>query len=90
MDGQYTFTVTSDTGVVLWVHDALVVDDDYTHDDSPRAGSVRLKAGWHPIRLFYRHEPAEFQPRLNVALHGPGVERESIEADMIGHNAVER
>jgi arylsulfatase A-like enzyme len=85
-DGEYTFSVTSDSGVVLWLHDSLVVDDDYTHDDAPRAGIARLKAGWHPIRLFYRHEPAEFQPRLRVAIHGPSFDRESVEADMLGCN----
>ena len=84
-DGSYTFSITSDTGAVLWVHDALVIDDDYTHDDAPRAGSVRLKAGWHPIRLYYRHEPAEFQARLIVSLHGPGLDRENIEPEMLGH-----
>jgi hypothetical protein len=85
-DGIYTFTVTSDTGTVLWLHDALIVDDDYTHDDAPRSGTIRLKAGWHPIRLFYRHEPAEFQPRLMVGLHGPGLDRDFIAPAMLGHD----
>jgi hypothetical protein len=84
-DGQYTFTVTSDSGAVLWLHDSLVIDDDFTHGDTPRSGTVRLKAGWHPIRLFYRHEPAQFAPRLLVTLEGPGMERGEIPQKMLGN-----
>jgi hypothetical protein len=85
-DGQYTFSVTSDSGVALWLHDSLIVDDDFTHDDAPRAGTARLQAGWHPIRLFYRHDPATFAPRLAVALHGPGVDVESLKPESLGYN----
>lgn len=85
-DGDYLFTVTSDSGVVLWVHDSLVIDDDYTHDDVPRSGAVRLRAGWHPLRLFYRHEPAEFAARLKVAVRGPGFEHDAFTGQMIGCN----
>ena len=88
-DGEYTFTVTSDSGVCLWVHDSLVIDDDYTHDDAPRSGGVRLRAGWHPVRLFYRHEPAEFAARLNVAIHGPNFDHDSLSGEWIGCNARE-
>lgn len=83
-DGDYVFTITSDSGIVLWLHDSLVIDDDYVHDDAPRSGSVKLKAGWHPVRLFYRHEPAEFAARLHVAIHGPNFDRESVEGQMVG------
>jgi arylsulfatase A-like enzyme len=82
--GSYTFTITSDTGVVLWLHDSLVIDDDYTHQDAARSGTVLLQAGWHPIRLFYRHDPAEFAPRLLVTLQGPGMERAAIPGEMLG------
>jgi arylsulfatase A-like enzyme len=85
-DGDYQFTVTSDTGVILWVHDSLIIDDDYTHDDPPRTGSVRLRAGWHPVRLFYRHDPAEFAPRLNVVLRGPNGTNVTLEEETIGCN----
>ena len=63
------------------------VHDDYTHDDAPRSGAVRLRAGWHPVRLFYRHEPAEFAARLNVAVHGPNFDHDLLSGEMIGCNA---
>lgn len=83
-DGEYAFTVTSDSGVILWAHDSLLIDDDFTHDDAPRSASVRLRAGWHPIRLFYRHDPAEFAPRLTVSLRGPKDMQIPMEGDQIG------
>jgi hypothetical protein len=85
VDGDYTFTITSDSGIVFWVHDSLVIDDDFTHDDAPRSGSIRLKAGWHPIRLYYRHEPAEYAARLNVQMIGPGMELQAIDSKMLGY-----
>jgi arylsulfatase A-like enzyme len=85
-EGEYTFTVASDSGAVLWLHDSLVIDDDYTHDDAPRSGSVRLASGWHPIRLYYRHEPAEFAPRLQVSLHGPSGDWREVPGNMLGSN----
>ena len=89
-DGAYTFTITSDTGAIFWVHDSLVIDDDFTHDDTPRSGTVRLRAGWHPIRLLYRHEPAEYAPRLKVGIQGPGIEQESIRAELLGCSGNEK
>jgi arylsulfatase A-like enzyme len=54
-DGTYTFYLTTDTGANVWIHDAQIIDDDFTHDGSEHSASINLKAGLHPIRLFYRH-----------------------------------
>jgi hypothetical protein len=67
-DGAYTFAVQSDSGAVLRIHDALVVDDDFQHGDAAKTGTILLKAGWHPVRLHYRHDPAKGEPHLQVTL----------------------
>ena len=50
-DGEYTFTLKSDSGAQFFIHDAHVIDDDYNHKASEQSGKILLKAGLHPIRL---------------------------------------
>ena len=70
-DGEWTFTLESDAGAVLHLHDILVADEDESRGAfaSPRA--LRLAAGLHPIRLAYR--TAETAPALTLRWSGPGV-----------------
>jgi len=57
--GLYTFSVASDGGTELFLHDARVIDDDFKRDSKPAgntvSGTIRLAAGWHPLRLYYHH-----------------------------------
>jgi arylsulfatase A-like enzyme len=76
-NGKYEFTIQSDSGVDFWIHDDLVVDDDYNHDglaQMPRSGTVLLRAGWHPFRLDYRHSLFNGRALLKVTVKGPGRE----------------
>jgi arylsulfatase A-like enzyme len=57
-DGAYTFTVASDRGAVLFLHAARVIDDPLAATDGPQSGTIRLAAGWHPLRLYSRHAGA--------------------------------
>ncbi len=54
-DGDYTFYLTSDSGAHFRIHDATVIDDDFSHTGSEVSATIRLKAGRHPFRLYYRH-----------------------------------
>jgi hypothetical protein len=63
-DGEYTFTVDTDTGAMLFLHDIRVIDEPLENSSGKFSGSVRLKAGWHPLRLLYRHNAA--RPRLEL------------------------
>jgi hypothetical protein len=56
--GEYTFTIESDTGATLFLHDIRVVGEPRKNPAGKFSGSVRLNAGWHPIRLYYRHAGA--------------------------------
>jgi len=80
-DGEYEFSVTSDAGVEMWLHEAHVLDDDFNHDGSEVSTKVRLMAGLHPIRLFYRHGTGV--ARLDVKWSGPGIEKQVIATDAL-------
>jgi len=64
-DGEYTFTLESDTGAMLFLHDIRVIDEPRNASAATYTGSVRLKAGRHPMRLYYRHSGG-VKPRLQL------------------------
>lgn len=80
--GNYSFTVTSNGGAVLFLHDARVVDDDYSHTSNAATGTIRLAAGWHPLRLYYRH--ATGKQRLEITCVDPNGVRQPLAADLLG------
>jgi PA14 domain len=86
-DGRYVFTCQSDSGTVLWVHDSLLINDDFSHDGTARSGEVELRSGWHPIRLAYRHDPARAKgaPVLKLTLRASDSSKdEPIAPDALG------
>ncbi|MDL2319513.1 family 20 glycosylhydrolase [Alistipes sp. OttesenSCG-928-B03] len=52
-DGIYTFSLGSDDGSMLYVHDEVVIDNDGAHGPVTLAGQIALAKGMHPIRLYY-------------------------------------
>lgn len=55
VSGDYTFYLNSDGGSNLFIHDAHVIDNDFNHGDAERSGTMKLTAGLHPFRLYYKH-----------------------------------
>lgn len=53
--GEYTFTLTSDTGAMLFLHDIRVITERLKQKPDKLTGKVLLGAGWHPIRVYSRH-----------------------------------
>jgi arylsulfatase A-like enzyme len=76
-DGEYTFTVDTDTGAMLFLHDIRLIDEPLRNSSGKFTGTVRLKTGWHPLRLLYRH--ATGQPRLDFTCRT--VSGESVKLD---------
>lgn len=74
-DGDYTFYLTADTGSLLRIHEATVIDADfgYVHD-SEKPGTIRLKAGLHPFRLYYARQKKN-APSLKFSWSGPGIDK---------------
>ncbi len=82
-DGTYTFQMTADSGVntntsgaMMWIHDAHVIDDDFQHDGSTKSGTMRLKAGKHPIRVLYKHGTGGHD--IDLKYSGPGLPLQSV------------
>lgn len=77
-DGRYTFYLTTDTGALLRIHDATVIDADYGYvGGTERSGSIRLQAGLHPFRLYYARRE-QGKPALNFSWSGPGISKRII------------
>jgi hypothetical protein len=86
-DGNYTFELAADTGALLRIHDATVIDADYGYVGGREvSGSIRLQAGLHPFRLYYARRKQGI-PVLNVSWSGPGIAKESIPSDAFWRNA---
>lgn len=85
-DGVWTFSLTSDAGASLRIHESQVVDDDFGHDGSEATGDILLKAGLHPIRLYYR--TAEETAALNFQYEGPGTVKQPVPTSALFRDTV--
>tara|TARA_R100000027_G_scaffold5589_1_gene4578 strand:+ start:24300 stop:27671 length:3372 start_codon:yes stop_codon:yes gene_type:complete len=76
--GLYEFYVTTDTGAIVHLHDALLVDADfgYTGGSEQSSGAIPLEAGFHPIRIETRHLSGA--PSLALAWSGPEISKQTI------------
>lgn len=84
-DGEYTIELSTDTGAVLRLHNATLIDADFGYQTSTvKTATVRLQAGLHPIALNYRHgrlAPAA----LSLKWSGPGFTTQSLSAEVLFH-----
>ncbi len=71
-DGEYTFAMKTDTGALLRLHEATVLDFDRSFSEGGEVtGTIRLQKGAHPFRLYYNHGGAE-PPQLSLRWSRPG------------------
>lgn len=72
-DGEYTFSLTADRAALLRIHDATVIDADFGYKGgTEKSGTIRLKAGQHPFRLYYLKSSGG-KPSLTFQWSGPGL-----------------
>lgn len=77
-DGDYTFYLKTDTGAVMRLHDATLIDADFGYaGGTERSAQIRLKAGPHPCRISSVHRTGS-APLLALEWSGPGFERRAI------------
>jgi arylsulfatase A-like enzyme len=77
-DGEYVFYLTADSGALLRIHEATVVDADFEYEaGTERSGTIRLQAGQHPFRLYYAHA-AKGTPALSWQWSGPGIAKQAV------------
>jgi hypothetical protein len=78
-DAEYTFELESDSGAHFRLHDATVIDDDFQRNGGAVRAKVRLAAGQHPFRLYYRHESGP--ARLVLKWSSPGFAPRKVAAE---------
>ena len=80
-DGDYVFYLNTDTGAFVRLHDAQLIDADfgYAAGSEVQSGSIKLRAGYHPIRIHYRHANAAGH-QLLLQWSGPGIAKQEIPA----------
>ena len=77
-DGDYTFYLSADTGALLRIHDATVIDADFGYVGGTELnGTIKLKAGLHPFRLYYARGSSG-TPALSFSWSGPGFGKQLI------------
>ena len=86
-DGTYTFALSADTGALLRIHDATVIDADFGYEAGKESeGSIQLKAGLHPIRLYYYARKTKNSPSLDLKWRGPGFDSQPVPARALCHS----
>jgi arylsulfatase A-like enzyme len=79
-EGEFTFSLTADTGALLRLHEATVIDADYGYEGGTEArGTIRLQAGLHPFRLYYARR-ARGSLALSLQWSGPGIPKQTVPA----------
>jgi hypothetical protein len=69
----HSFSLLSDDGAILYVDDAVVIDNDGQHPPAEKRGDVYLARGVHSVRVSYFQGP-RLQVALQLKIAGPGQE----------------
>ena len=77
-EGSYTFSLSSSSNAFVRIHEASVIDADYGYEaGTVREGTMKLKAGYHPIRI-YSKKKTGVQNTLDLKWSGPSVQKANI------------
>ncbi|MEZ0486599.1 PA14 domain-containing protein [Fibrella aquatica] len=80
-DGVYSFYTNSDDGSKLFIGATEVVNNDGSHGEQERSGTIGLKAGRHAITIIY-YQGGGGQA-LTVSYGGPGVGKQTLPASAL-------
>lgn len=81
--GLYDFTINSDDGSALLVCDSLIADNDGIHGPQDVTGAIALAPGFQKIKvLMFQKKGGKY---LDLSIEGPGMEKQSIPAEMFFH-----
>jgi len=84
-DGEYTFYLTANSAALLRIHNATVIDADQGYfSNSPKSGSIKLKAGPHPFRLYFTHRERG-KMAIKLEWSGPQISRDTIPPSAFFH-----
>lgn len=68
--GEYTFSVSSDDGTILYIDGKEVVNNDGAHAKITKTGSIVLTSGWHRLELGYFDNIREEILEVKMGLKG--------------------
>jgi arylsulfatase A-like enzyme len=81
-DGDYTFYLNAANKAFMRIHDASVIDEDYDYKGgTTRDGTIKLKAGFHPIRIYYSNDP-KIKNSLDIEWDGPSFSKIKVPASV--------
>ncbi|NCG12645.1 MAG: hypothetical protein GWP38_04805 [Planctomycetia bacterium] len=69
--GEFTFTLSSDDGSVLWIQNKKLIDNDGNHGTVTKRGTLTLESGWHEIELCFWQGAGPSE--LKLTIEGPGI-----------------
>ncbi|MEJ7693544.1 sulfatase-like hydrolase/transferase [Daejeonella sp.] len=82
-DGEYTFYLSSDTKAFLKIHDASVIDEDFGYmPGEEKQSTMKLKAGYHPIKVYYKAKAGSKTSMLNIKWSADNIKKETIPASV--------
>lgn len=83
-DGQYSFYMSADTKAYLRIHDIEVIDEDYGYSGNlSRSDSLFLKAGLHPVKLYYYRKKESGIPFLRIAWSSNVMKRQPLDPYLV-------
>jgi len=87
-DGMYTFHLTSNDGSKLYIGSQEIIDNDGIHQAAGKtaAGTVALKAGFHPLTLTYFD--AQEREALSLVYEGPDIKKQRIPDTALFHRQI--
>ena len=78
-DNEYTFYLSAENKSFLKIHDISVIDEDYNYKPGHiKEARVRLKAGYHPIRIYSLSKLKARKTSINLQWSTPGTEKSAI------------
>ena len=86
--GKYTFSLQTNGGAVLRIHEASLIDAGKLYTPGAEATSeIVLEKGLHPIQLTYA-KSQDGTPALELKWSGPGFEQKEVEAESLSHEEI--
>ncbi len=81
VDGEYTFYLESAAKCHVMLHDIHLLDNDFNFSMNEQSARLNLKAGKHPIRIFYQQNKIA-TPMVSLQLEGPQMSKTTIPNSM--------
>ena len=80
--GTYTFYVKATNKAYVRIHEASLIDADYGYKSGTlKEGTIKLKEGYHPIRIYCQSE-SDMENALDIRWKGPSFSKGKIPASV--------